>query len=86
MNLSRWGWGSRASRLGLLVLVGLAAPALAASGPGDAPRDPFDTMGVHRPAEPAPAPDLAFRSLDGREARLRDLRGKVVLLGLFRTD
>lgn len=46
-------------------------------------RDSFEAMGVHRPAEPFPAPDLAFTALDGRVARLGDLRGKVVLLGFF---
>lgn len=46
-------------------------------------RDPFEAMGVERPAKPFPAPDLAFTALDGRVARLGDLRGKVVLLGFF---
>lgn len=47
--------------------------------------DVFGAMGVHRPVEPFAAPDLAFISLDGREVRLGDLRGKVVLLGFFTT-
>ena len=31
------------------------------------------------------APDLAFTALDGRQVRLSELRGKVVLLGFFTT-
>ena len=51
----------------------------------DAPRDPFDAMVVDRAGEPAPAPDVVFRTLDGREARVSDLRGKLVFLGFFTT-
>jgi hypothetical protein len=29
---------------------------------------------------------VAFRSLEGREVRLHDLRGRVVLLGFFTTS
>lgn len=61
-----------------LVLIGVAS--------GQARKDPFDAMGVHRPLEPVPAPEFVFRSLDGGEARLHDLRGKVVLLGFFTTS
>jgi cytochrome oxidase Cu insertion factor (SCO1/SenC/PrrC family) len=48
--------------------------------------DPFAAMGVDRTGLPVPAPDIAFRSLEGREVRLRDLRGRVVLLGFFTTS
>ena len=48
-------------------------------------KDPFDAMAVHRPVEPFAAPELAFTSLDGREARLSDFRGKVIVLGFFTT-
>ncbi len=51
----------------------------------EAAGDPFEAMGVDRVGEPVPAPDLAFRTLDGREVRLHALRGKVVLLGFFTT-
>ncbi len=47
--------------------------------------DPLAAMGGLRPAAPEPAPDLAFTTLDGREVRVRDLRGKPVLLGFFTT-
>jgi cytochrome oxidase Cu insertion factor (SCO1/SenC/PrrC family) len=52
----------------------------------EAAPDPFQAMDVERGVGMAPAPDLAFQSLDGREVRLRELRGKVVLLGFFSTS
>lgn len=52
---------------------------------GQADRNPFEAMAVQRPAEPVAAPDLAFRTAEGREVRLGELRGKVVLLGFFTT-
>jgi hypothetical protein len=65
--------------LGCLVLA-------AASGhAGGAGRNPFAALGVLRPAEPRAASDIPFRALDGREVRLGELRGKVVLVGLFTT-
>ena len=64
--------------LGLLAVVG-AAPARSAS-------DPFEAMDVDRAGLPVPAPDVAFRSLEGQEVRLGALRGKVVLLGFFTTS
>ena len=48
-------------------------------------KDPFEAMAVQRPAAPSPAPELVFTTLDGREARLSDLRGKVIVLGFFTT-
>lgn len=66
----------------LLALMVVAAPPLARPGESG---DAFDAMIVHRPAEPFPAPDVAFAGLNGRPMRLGDLRGKVVLLGFFAT-
>ena len=73
-----------------VVLVGTVAPALilvlvAASSTAlrQAASDPFEAMSVQRPAELVAAPDLAFLTAEGREARLGELRGKVVLLGFF---
>ncbi|MGH7359372.1 MAG: TlpA family protein disulfide reductase [Candidatus Rokuibacteriota bacterium] len=63
--------------LGLLVPVGVPGASVT--------RDPFDAMVIDRPAEALPAPDVAFRTLDGREVRVGDLRGKLVLLGFFTT-
>jgi len=48
-------------------------------------QDPFGAMAALRVAPPTPAPDVLFRTLDGREVRLRELRGKSVLLGFFTT-
>jgi hypothetical protein len=42
-------------------------------------------MSVQRPAEPVGAPHLVFLTAEGREARLGEFRGKVVLLGFFTT-
>ena len=47
--------------------------------------DPIAAMGVLRPAAPDPAPDIAFTTMDGREVRIRELRGKPILLGFFTT-
>jgi len=47
--------------------------------------DPFDAMRVLRPSAPESAADVAFTTLDGTEVRVRDLRGKPVLLGFFTT-
>jgi hypothetical protein len=49
------------------------------------PEDPFEAMSVQRPAETIAPPDLVFLTTEGREARLGELRGKVVLLGFFTT-
>ena len=64
-----------------LLMLGLASVASAI-----VTQDPFDAMVVHRPAEPVPVPDVTFRSLEGREVRVRDLRGRAVLLGFFTTS
>lgn len=56
-------------------------PPTAGQGPGD----PFAAMSIERPAQPVAAPDVVFVTAAGREARLGDLRGKVVLLGFFTT-
>ena len=51
----------------------------------DATRDPFDAMAIDRVATPPAAPDVVFRTLDGREVRVGDLRGRLLLLGFFTT-
>ena len=61
----------------LAVLWLLAGPAHAV--------DPLEAMGVLRPVSPEPAPDVAFTSIDGRDVRIRELRGKPILLGFFTT-
>lgn len=68
------------------VAVALAvAIALLGASPSAEAKDPFEAMSVQRLAEPVAAPDLAFLTAEGREARLGELRGKVVLLGFFTT-
>jgi hypothetical protein len=37
----------------------------------DRPKDPFEAMAAVRATVPTSAPDLTFRSLDGRVVRLR---------------
>ncbi len=76
----------RRMSIGLLLTLGFVAPLGPGFGRVDAASDPFEVMGVDRVVKPAPGPNLTFRSLDGREVRLIQLRGKVVLLGFFRTD
>jgi hypothetical protein len=71
----------RSSPVGTLLFVAMAGVA-----PVRAAGDPFEGMDVDRAGLPVPAPDLAFWSLDGQEVRLRDLRGRVVLLGFFTTS
>jgi hypothetical protein len=63
--------------LGLLVLHEVAGAGVT--------KDPFDAMVIDRVAEPTPAPDVVFRTLEGREVRVGDLRGRLVLLGFFTT-
>lgn len=66
---------------GALVLVASAWPAARAAGASD----PFDVMQALRPPAPVPAPDVVFRTLDGRVARTGDLRGQPVVLTFFTT-
>jgi len=68
-----------------VVAVLLTAVALGSEGRALATEDPFAAMGVQRPANPGPAPDLGLPGLDGRLVHIRDFRGKVVLLGFFTT-
>jgi peroxiredoxin len=45
----------------------------------------FTAMGIRRPAEPPTAPDFTLMTLEGRPARLREFRGKLVLLNFWAT-
>jgi cytochrome oxidase Cu insertion factor (SCO1/SenC/PrrC family) len=67
--------------LGVGLLVAIGTTGLAA---GDAD-EPFEAMRALRPAHPLPASDITFQALDGRPARLGDLRGRPVLLTFFTT-
>ena len=76
--------------MGRAALTIAAALVLLVAWPANAERaggepDVFKAMAVVRPATPTPAPDVAFVALDGHRVRLRELRGKPVLLGFFTT-
>jgi peroxiredoxin len=45
----------------------------------------FTALGIRRPAEPSTAPDFTLMTLEGRPARLREFRGKLVLLNFWAT-
>lgn len=71
------------SSLAAAVLLGLVIVGVM---PVRSASNPFAAMAVDRVGLPVPAPDVTFQSLEGREVRLRDLRGRVVLLGFFTTS
>ena len=71
----------RAMKLAVVVTLLLAG---FLAGPARAV-DQLEAMGGLRPATRVAAPDVAFATLDGREARVGALRGKAVLLGFFTT-
>ncbi len=77
MNRRRAFIVATALALGLLVRLDGAG--------ADATPDPFDAMAIDRVAAPIPAPDVVFWTLEGREVRVGDLRGRLVLLGFFTT-
>lgn len=80
--------------LGALALVGVAGavyiiaqsstkpPPAVATGP--LPPTPLADK-VSRPEAPTPAPDYAFRDATGKEIRIADLKGKVVVLNAWAT-
>ena len=45
----------------------------------------FAALGIHRPADPSEAPDFTLMALEGRPVRLREFRGKLVLLNFWAT-
>lgn len=45
----------------------------------------FASLGIHRPAAPSEAPDFTLKSLEGRSVRLRELKGKLVLVNFWAT-
>lgn len=75
------GRGALTFAAALVVAIG----SLAAAATANAVTDPFEAMSVQRAAESVAAPDLPFIASDGREVRLGELRGKVVVLGFFTT-
>ena len=74
--------GARPLRLAAASLfLGVAA----AVSPAGAQLDPFVAMDALRVTASAPAPDITFQTLDGRQVRLTTLRGRPVLLTFFTT-
>lgn len=63
-------------------LVGLAILSVRSSS---AQPDPFVAMNALRVTPPRALPDVTFIGLDGRAARLDELRGRPVLLTFFTT-
>ena len=63
-----------------LVVVVLALMPLAAAAAPD-----FAALDIQRYQPPKPAPEFALPDLNGRQVRLADLRGKVVLLFYWAT-
>lgn len=79
--------GNVRSRLGILVVLlgtvwGLIAPG--GSAPAAEP-DVFERFGVVELKEGQAAPDFLLRDLTGREVRLADYRGKVVVINFWAT-
>ena len=62
-----------------LVLALLLLPLAAAAAPD------FAAVDIQRYDPPKPAPEFSLPDLDGRQVRLSDLRGKVVLLFYWAT-
>ncbi len=74
--------GSRPLRL---VALSLVMGVVATMVPAGAQSDPFIAMNALRVTPQAPAPDVAFQTLDGRPVHLATLRGRPVLLTFFTT-
>ena len=62
-----------------LLVLALLLPLAAAAAPD------FAALDIQRYEQPKPAPPFALPDLDGRQVRLADLRGKVVLLFYWAT-
>lgn len=73
--------GARALRLAAIMFVGIVAGV----SPSRAQPDPFVSFQALRVMPPVPAPDVTFRTLDGRPVSLAMLRGRPVLLTFFTT-
>ena len=63
----------------LVLALLLLLPLVAAAAPD------FAAMDIHRYDPPKPAPEFSLPDLEGRQVRLSQLRGKVVLLFYWAT-
>jgi cytochrome oxidase Cu insertion factor (SCO1/SenC/PrrC family) len=70
-------------RLVLAVLVAL--PLAVSAAPAEAPIPALDALRLWRPTARIEAPPFELATLEGRPARLVDLRGRVVLLYFWAT-
>ncbi|MDA1001183.1 MAG: TlpA disulfide reductase family protein [bacterium] len=67
-----------------LVVLAVAAPILSRGGAVAEAGSAFNTLRIV-PGDAAPPPDFTFPDLEGKPHRLRDLKGKVVILAFFAT-
>lgn len=64
--------------MAVLLLAFLSLPSLAFAA------DPFEALAVLR-IQSKPAPEFSLPAVNGKTVRLSDYKGKVVLLGFFKT-
>lgn len=68
----------------LLIIIGMLV-ILAPSGSLDATQDPLSAAGILRFKQTISAPAFSLENLDGKQLRLEDFRGKIVLLDFWAT-
>lgn len=66
------------------IVAGMFLLAVVSLSPGTHAAGPYEALSVLR-VEAKPAPDFSLPQVGGKTVRLSDYRGKVVLLGFFKT-